>query len=109
MEPNLEGDFATIEGLSAGTYYSRTAEATFATGVTITGALKRVVAKGVLQSGGLLVDVTVIWHITAAELGATMPRVSDVYVDADGVRWSVERVEVQTLATRYRLTCRREV
>lgn len=109
MDLNLASDFGTLDGLVAVTYFRRTAEDGFAVGIGVPKALKRAVTH-YDQSGVVLVSQReTVWHIPDSAVAGTPSKTGDVVQEADGTRWVVERAEQQTIATRWRLICRREV
>lgn len=112
MNLNLTTDFHTFDGLETVDFLSRQAGGTtFAAAVSCTHAMRRALTKvdESVSGGALVAGRDLVWHVSAVDLGSTVPKVSDVVRDSAGVRWSVVKVEVQTQASRYRLTCTREV
>jgi hypothetical protein len=107
---NLLGDWSVVDDSETVTYFQRTAEAGFATGVSVPNCLRRVTTQDDLAlHGALLTRVGLVWHVWAANLpGGLVPQERDVIQDAASARWSILRVEYQSLLSRYRLTCVRE-
>ena len=79
---------------------------------SIEAALRRAVTLADVQTFGLTPDSeAAAWHIPFELLDAESiaPRRNDRIVQADGTAWRVDNVETQSLVSRYRLVCVKEV
>lgn len=117
MTLSILGDYGVVDSLETVTYFQRTAEAAFAAGVSVPNCLRRVTTQDNLAlhgahlalHGAHLARLGLVWHVWAVNLpGGLVPQERDVLQDAAAVRWSILRVEYQSLISRYRLTCVRE-
>lgn len=105
----IGNDFQVVDGTSVATYLSRTSESGFAAGVTVNNTFGRAATKeDLLAAGAQLNQIGTVWHVWTSQLSGVVPKRSDVIIDPVGVRWSVIRVEQQTLQTRWKLTTIRE-
>jgi hypothetical protein len=105
----VASDWKVVDGTEAVTYFSKTADGTFAAGVTIPNALRRNPSREQITAAGLLGKTAVNFNVWQSQIGATVPKVNDRITDAAGFKWDVRRVEFQTFLSRYRLTCQREL
>lgn len=74
--------------------------------------LPRVVTqRSMISAGNLeLQPNDCVFHVWKATCGSFVPRRYDVLIDADSQRWSIlGEPSLETLKTRYRLVCRKEV
>lgn len=60
--------------------------------------------KAAKPPGTLMSVVTIRWHLNSSDL-EVIPRYQDQIVDADGVTYIIERVEVVTNQSRYQCDC----
>jgi hypothetical protein len=75
-------------------------------------ALRRAVTLADVQTFGLTPDSeAAAWHLPVELMDAEnlVPRRNDRIVQEDGTAWRVDNVETQTLISRYRLVCVKEV
>lgn len=110
----LDGDFLKFDGLESVDY---TAKRTDGIGepseqcVTIENALQRETQNRDIQLGSVTPDdISTVWHIRKSDLkdandNLITPERGDCIADSDGNVWSIRRRQLQTLQTRWRLTC----
>lgn len=48
---------------------------------------------------------TARFHVWKAQLNGFIPRIDGTLRDADGVEWSINSVDLETLMTRYQMNC----
>lgn len=101
MTLDISGDWDVVDNLVTVSYQSKTAEGTWAGGVSIPDVLKRVTRKTV---NGMLNVQVVTFHLWADLLGAVVPKVNDK-LTSGGKVWVVKEVNMESLDTRYKLTC----
>lgn len=103
---NVGGDFAVINATETVTLIPRVTDSGFSAALTVPAALRRDATREDIESaGGSLGKTGNVFHLWAANIpGGYKPKRRDVLQDADGVRYDVLKVQVQTLDTRFRLT-----
>lgn len=116
MSPNtlqldIENDFQVFDNLETVTYYRRTSNSGFDGGTLVTGALRHFSQRTERQGKGSNVRNELAWELPVVQVGSLVigpqaqeGKVNDVIQDAAGRRWSVLRVELATLQTRYHVT-----
>lgn len=102
-------DWRIIDDTRTVTFYAKTSMAAPTTGgVSVEAAFRTAVDRDeTARSPDLLAKGGVAWHLWAAKLGATVPKVGDVVSEA-GVRWTVTSVKTCDEGQRYRLVCVKE-
>lgn len=103
MTLDISGDFAVVDNLETITFYSRVSDANEGEGESITNVLRRVLNRG---GEGMTTTAELVFHVWADNItSGAVPKPRDTVKDAANRRYTVLRVETQTLATRYRLFC----
>ena len=99
----------TVEWTETVSFYSRTSESTFAAVQTVEYAKRRSPTKDEMSGGGgLFSTVDLVWHVWTSKLGGIVPKIGDVVRDSSAIRWTVVKVEIQSLIQRFRLSCAKE-
>jgi hypothetical protein len=108
---DIADDYEVFDNLETVTYFRRIGAGTFDAGTTVTGALREVGTRVETQRRGSNVQQTLAWNLPTVQvgsfefpappLGIADPKVNDVIQDAAGVRWSVLKVDSDTLQTRW--------
>ncbi len=109
MRDRIAAQFLTAHGLETVTVRRRSAGDVFAD-TTDVPALRRASTKQehAVGGGGALAGTDTVFHLHAAALSDVPPRARDVILDASGVSYTIERVDVQTFGTRFRCDCVRK-
>lgn len=107
MPLNTASYWKAVEATETVTYYRRTAEDTFTTS-TVAHAKRRAPMKWEVLGDGLISVCELTWHLWADALNGVIPKVSDVIQDTAGVRWTLIKVEVNSLGQRYRCSAQKE-
>jgi hypothetical protein len=118
LQLDIENDYQVFDNLETVTYYRRLGAGTFDAGTTVTGTLREVGSRFETQRKGSNVQQALPWNLPTvqvgsfanpvAPLGIADPKVNDVIQDAAGVRWSVLKVDSDTLQTRWYLQTMQE-
>jgi hypothetical protein len=108
---DLADDFLVVDNLEDVTYFVKTSDGAtpYPTGVDVADVLRRATDKSLLANDKSLARGSTVFHMWTANLGDITPKVNDRVEDADTTTWTVKTVELQTLGTRYKLTCAKEV
>ena len=109
---DLSGDWALVDDPTTVTLLARTAEATWAAGVTVNYAQRNAITKeDIEKNGALLGKKATVFHLWAAMLGGTVPKVKD-RVTHLGKTYAVAAVDEQDRdangVQRYRCICIQE-
>lgn len=112
-ELDIADDYEVFDNLEAVTYFRRKGAGAFDAGTAVSGALREVGSRFETQRKGSNVQQILGWNLPTVQvgsfefpappLGIADPKVNDVIQDASGVRWSVVKVDCDTLQTRWYL------
>jgi len=98
-----------ITGRETVTYYAKTGEAVPANGVSVPNAKRWPLSKELILADAMLAKFGLKWTVWRNQLGGVLPKIGDVLEDQYGVRFVVQRVDVESLAQRFDLTCLQSV
>lgn len=103
---DFSDDWRVIDNLETIVYYSKTADGTYAAGVTVPNCLRRMQSQ-MLDDYSQVNSVT--WHIWIDNMPIVfVPKSQDKLTAAsDSTAWIVEPVDFATWVTRYRCPCKK--
>lgn len=94
-----------ITGRETVKYYARVAEALPASALSVPNAKRSPLAKTLLLADAMLAKFGLKWTVWKNQLSGVIPKINDVLEDQYGVRFVVQRVDVESLGERFDLTC----
>lgn len=90
--------YQAVQNVETVTLRVKTGEGTYTT-QTVANAKRRVTEA---FHDTLLSQQNMPWHLWAAFLAGTVPKENDEIEDAQGVRWVIQRVRIESLRQRFR-------
>lgn len=107
---NPAPDWSVVDGQETVSLYVRISTDAFDDfPVTVTNALGRAPTRSEMDAaGGLVTDIGRVWHLWSEKLLTTVPKIRDVIRDSTGARWTILKVDKQTMGTRYMCTTKKE-
>ena len=112
LAQQLADDYRHIDGIEEVTLEPIAGDGSTSTPVTGIKALRRHARSRAAQpraAGAAIDEEQLIWHLWKSTLGAHIPVPGDVVLSGDGTRWTIQQAESQTLGTRWRLVCERNL
>lgn len=109
----MEDDFLSVEGLTSGQYLQIGEDGEPTATAAVDKMLWRATDEGLaVATRGLQVNDQWIasknirvCHMLRRAIDPIVPKTGDVIVDHRGTRWTIHRIQWQTLEIRYRFTC----
>ena len=103
MTLDISADFGVVDNLETVTFYSRVSDANEGEGEEVENVLRRVLVRG---GEGMTTTAELVFHVWSDNIASgTVPKARDTIKDSNNRRYTVLRVETQSLQTRYRLFC----
>lgn len=91
-EPDYSQDYKLFDYPQVVTFLPRQSEPEPSAGITVDNALREVLDKGMVGPGGaMLRQETFNFHLPAAQLQGVDPKYGDVIIDADNVRYTIDK------------------
>jgi len=106
----IDGDFVVVDNTETVTYQEKTTDSgnSYPNSQTCTSVLRRVLDSDFTGKKSDLKFRQIIFHIWADNI-TLVPKVNDRVKDSNNIYYTVKDVEIQSLQTRFKLTCVQEV
>jgi hypothetical protein len=108
LADDIANDYQIIDGVEDVTVTPRTPAAAAQPNVK---ALRRAISRSEVFFGGQvgISPNDTVFHLWVSTLGGIVPNPGDTITQAGGQAWEILSQQLQTLSTRYRCVCRKQV